>query len=250
MRRSTRVLLTVVTAVLVTAGSPFRVAEAGQPLAGPATPTSVRLTVPGTTGSLTLSYTRPAYEALADLVGARESAERGAGGPGVDAIRSVGVTLTWLHHRAEPWRVDRVWLTDDDGVWIATRVAQGADSVRRAVQRWHRPDDPDRLVALLQELGVAPAARGGGRLFPDVAGRAGGRAVVGPVPATAVPADVWEAMRSSGDGPSTWTVAVGGAGLLLLAGIVSVRRRRTSAGPEGDVPAADEAPPGTEWLSR
>lgn len=203
----------------------------------PAAPTSVRLAVPGTTRTRSLSYTTPEYEALALQVGAREPPESVSGGPGVDAIRSVGVTLTWLHHRVEPWRVDRVWLTPDDGVWISTRVSDLARSVREAPQRWHRPDAPMELVTLLEHLGVASAAKGGGRLFPEAArGITADAAELRPAAPAASPPDVW-------------ALVAAGAGVLLLAGVLGGRRRSTQPEEDGVPGPGDELPPEAERLS-
>lgn len=195
-------------------------------------PTSVQLTVPGTGQVQTLSYSDRDYEVLALLVGAREtrpSVETAR--PGVDSFRTVGLTLTWLHHHDEPWRVDRVFLTRDEGVWIATRLAGGEGSVRAGLQRWSRPDAPDRLISLLEHLGVAQAARGHGG-FPDKPGRF----AAGFVRPAVVEAgeDPPPGRPSTTSGSGQWALIAVALGIAALAAGSRLRDRLAGTGPAAD----------------
>ena len=89
---------------------------------GPASaggPTSAMLSVPGEGRTASLYYSDDAYEQLARLV------DVGGAGAVDESGRSheagTGVTVTWLVHDVEPWRVDRIYLAGDDGPWIATQ---------------------------------------------------------------------------------------------------------------------------------
>ena len=51
-------------------------------------------------------------------------AGRSAARSRVPATRSgPGITVTWLVHDVEPWRVDRIYLGGKDGPWISTQVS-------------------------------------------------------------------------------------------------------------------------------
>ena len=89
------------------------------------------LSVPGADSITSLYYTDPQYDELADLVGVSQpdgtfaddsAADGSAAAP--SGQRGAGVTLTWLIHDVEPWRVDRIVLAKD-GPWISTQVWSG-----------------------------------------------------------------------------------------------------------------------------
>jgi hypothetical protein len=120
-------------------------------------PTSVLLSVPGAGSTASLYYTDPEYDELAGLVGVTEpGGSFESEGPGGHEVGS-GVTLTWLIHDVEPWRVDRIYLGARGGPWIATQVSNG-DSLWDSPVRWHRPANGKQLAGLLDRLGLSTDA--------------------------------------------------------------------------------------------
>ena len=69
-----------------------------------------------------------------------------------------GITVTWLIHDVEPWRVDRIYLGGNDGPWISTQVSDFSGSLWDSPVLWHRPADGARLNALLDGLGLGTGA--------------------------------------------------------------------------------------------
>ncbi len=135
-------------------------------VAGPASaggPTSVLLVVPGT-GQIAALYTGDAdYEALAALVGAFDSP--GAAGTvdssGTSHDVGTGVTLTWLIHDVQVWRVDRVYLDAKGGAWISTQSdITVSGTIWDIPPVWHTAASGKELKALLDRLGVSPNPRG------------------------------------------------------------------------------------------
>ena len=126
-------------------------------------PTSVLLVSPGTGETASLYAGDAYYEALAGLVGAFE-----AGGVAGTVDRSqtpheVGsaVTVTWLIHDVQVWRVDRVYVGADHGPWISTQSAVGGSStIWDSPVVWHTATDGRELAALLARLGVGSAPTG------------------------------------------------------------------------------------------
>ena len=236
-------------------------------------PTSVLLSVPGADSTTSLYYTDPQYDELADLVGvsqpsgtflddsAQDDSAQDDSAQDDSALedssaspprqRGAGVTLTWLIHDVEPWRVDRILLAKD-GPWISTQIWTGGGSLGESPAVWHRPADPDGLVALLDRLGVdTKAAQEPG--FEGVAGA--------PVPEqepAAEPAPVADEPAAAALPPaeqSSWTDGAGWAlaGLAggLLVALALTRRRqavRSTAGEPERTPAEVDVP--AEVLAR
>ncbi len=69
--------------------------------------------------------------------------------------------LTWLIHDQQIWRIDRIYPTADDGVWVQTvSDPTGGDPFDRPGV-WHRPADPTALLAILSASSTgAPAPTG------------------------------------------------------------------------------------------
>ena len=61
------------------------------------------------------------------------------------------VKLTWLVHDVTVWRLDRVVLTRNDGIWIETALTLPEDN---HTGRWHRAHDDQALTALLSAAGL------------------------------------------------------------------------------------------------
>ncbi len=171
-------------------------------------------------------------------------ADRDVPGQGVAGGHAygAGVTVTWLVHDVEPWRVDRIYLGAQDGPWISTQVSDGSGSIWESPVLWHQPEQGKRLAGLLEGLGLGTEAAKD-TSFDGVAGApvpesddtvAAPPAATGPEPATAA--------------ESTWRNAGWAAGGLLgglLGGVLLTlawtRRRSTDedepepalAGPDG-----------------
>jgi len=129
-------------------------------VAGPAQaggPTSVLMVVPGT-GQTSSLYTGDGdYEALANTVGAfsTDGATGKVDGSPTDHAFGTGVTLTWLIHDVQVWRVDRVYLDAEGGPWILSTVDRTGTGIWDKPATWHTADDPDVLVDVLERHGVA-----------------------------------------------------------------------------------------------
>ena len=120
-------------------------------------PTSVLLANPRLERSNALYYSDSAYDQLASAVG------EGAGGasgppPGINSAKNE-VRLTWLIHDMRIWRIDRVYLTPDDGIWVETVTELNGDGdVFDQPASWHRAKDDQALTALLTAAGMLGGA--------------------------------------------------------------------------------------------
>lgn len=99
------------------------------------------------------------YQRLAAAIGFSGSARprTGASPPAVGAVFGADVRLTWLSDDATIWRIDLIFVTPRDGIWIATSrawISEPTDAV------WHRPADPELLRAVLSDAGLTKAAAG------------------------------------------------------------------------------------------
>src|SRR4051812_285463 len=98
-----------ITAVLLTAA--FTLALAAPASAGG--PTSAILSAPDQGKTASLYYTDSEYDALANLVDAYgETGSADQPGPGHEG--GPVVSVTWLIHDVQPWRVDRIYLDAED----------------------------------------------------------------------------------------------------------------------------------------
>jgi hypothetical protein len=117
-------------------------------------PTSAFLSIPGSGQTSSLYYTDPEYDELAGLVGVSEpTGTFGGKESGSGHANGPGVTITWLIHDVEPWRVDRVYLGGQGEVWISTQSTMDG-SIWEAPVLWHQPENGARLAALLGGLGL------------------------------------------------------------------------------------------------
>jgi hypothetical protein len=123
-------------------------------------PTSVIMVNPSTGRAAALHTTNPRYTQLVKAVGAYDP-------PGGSTARPASVSdcfeceirFTWLIHDMQIWRIDRVHLTPDDGIWIQTLSDESGGDLFDRPGAWQRPHDPATLVALLRATGVtSPAA--------------------------------------------------------------------------------------------
>ena len=87
----------------------------------------------------------------------------GTGTGSADRPRSISgsagetIRLTWLIHDQQIWRIDRIHLTDGDGVWVQTvsDLAGSADPFDHPGV-WHRPADARGLLAVLADVPASP----------------------------------------------------------------------------------------------
>ena len=136
--------------------------------AGPAMaggPTSVLLVVPGEGRTASLYSGSPDYEQLSRLVGTftgpdgSSTPPPGAGteGPsGSTDSSGPGVTLTWLIHDVNVWRVDRVFVSAEGSALISTQENLDGSNLWSKPAVWHSASDSKALATLLNRLGVGP----------------------------------------------------------------------------------------------
>jgi hypothetical protein len=210
-------------------------------VAGPAAaggPTSVLLSAPGTGRMHALHASSPEYERLATYVGiySTNGTPTAEGNAGESHAQGEFVTMTWLIHDVQVWRVDRVYLSAKGGPWIATQQAMDGDLGGTEQESWHTSYDGAGLKAFLHELGLDTAGgltgaapggpvTGSGASAGESAGESS-EVAADPAAAPAAPAE---------PGTSGWVWAVvglvGGAVLTIVGEQAWARRHR------GAVPA-------------
>jgi hypothetical protein len=139
-----RILLVLLIALLGLTGW---ASTAGSAYAGG--PTSVLLVNTDRARAHALYLTDASYDRLAAAVGDADGA--GIPPPGVAEGVKDQVKLTWLIHDVTVWRLDRVVLTRNDGIWIETALKLPEDD---NIGRWHRAHDDHALTALLSAAGL------------------------------------------------------------------------------------------------
>lgn len=119
-------------------------------------PTSVLIVSPenGITASAYASDNE--YQLLTRALEEEPDADRGAP---VDRILGPGgvaqVNVTWLIHDISVWRVDRIVLDAEMGVWINTQISWNGGRVDlERPGMWHRSPHPEELLALLGRWGM------------------------------------------------------------------------------------------------
>lgn len=224
-------------------------------LAGPAAaggPTSALLSVPGTGTTASLYYTDAEYDELAGLVGVAEpSGTFGGEESAAGHASGTGVTVTWLIHDVDPWRVDRIYLDGKDGPWVATQVADFEGSIWDSPVLWHQPPDSARLADLLDAVGMGTGGSPGTASDSDGNGNGDDRGA-GAIDTTSEegtsPAAVSDPTGTSESGWRTqagW--AVGGlAGGALLTLAWTRRRQLDGRADDVGVTGASGAPGGSE----
>ncbi|MFD0316860.1 hypothetical protein [Streptomyces flavalbus] len=117
-------------------------------------PTSALIVSPESQESAGLYYSDKEYAALDRLLGGKPVASGSEPSDG-ELVNARQLTVTWLLHGIEPWRMDFVHLTPDEGtVWVHTSTDPG-----QWTGTWHRAQQPARLRSLLKGLGVLGPAR-------------------------------------------------------------------------------------------
>jgi hypothetical protein len=206
-------------------------------------PTSAFLSIPGAGSTASLYYTDPEYGELSDLVGITGPAPSEQGSGGHEA--GPGVTVTWLIHDVQVWRVDRIYLDAEGGPWIATQTSMD-EPIWESPVIWHRPTDGKRLADLLDGLGLGDGASKNSS-SDGVAGA--------PVPdnsdTTATPPAEVDAQPAAAD-ESTWLASAGWAlGGLVGGALLTLAWTRRRPVPAEESPSSVERPDGfAEVLAR
>jgi hypothetical protein len=173
-------------------------------VAGPAHaggPTSVLLVVPGAGQTASLYNADADYEVLAGLVGAfaLDGTDGKVDRSGASHVAGSEVTVTWLIHDVQVWRVDQVYVGGHGGPWISTQQStEGSQGISGSAPVWHTATNSARLIALLDRLGVNPGSAGSA--VDSTGTRAGGdiNANAAPQPATSPAAGSFKAGSTQG----------------------------------------------------
>jgi hypothetical protein len=228
--------------------------------AGPAQaggPTSVLLVVPGVGHTASLYSSDADYNSLAALVGAfgGSDATGHVDRSGASHEAGAGVTVTWLIHDVQVWRVDRIYVVGDGKPWIMSQVVEGGTGgVWDSPAVWHTATDSRELTTLLDRLGVNPAQAGA-----DNVAAGGPLPSAAPLPSTAPAAGARPSVATKGrSAPGSASLALGVAGLALGAAITVLvlrllprAQRIVGRGSTVESPAPDETDPADDrtWSS-
>lgn len=122
-------------------------------------PTSVLIVSPESEQTAARYHSDVDYSTLMTLLGQPNQGQKERP-PSLDAaMGSRQITVTWMVHDMDPWRLDRVFASDDTTtVWIHT--AAGLPHTFNGY--WHRAERPAELRALLKKLGVMGPVTGSG----------------------------------------------------------------------------------------
>lgn len=118
-------------------------------------PTSAILSVPGEGKTASIYYTEPEYDQLGELLGTTDSSAVSGevDSSGASHESGPGVTVTWLIHDVDPWRIDRIYLDAEGGPWVATQTLMGGSgTIWDQPVVWHQPTSGKELSALLDRL--------------------------------------------------------------------------------------------------
>lgn len=175
-------------------------------------PTSVLLVNPGAGQAAALYHSSRDYQRLVDAVNAYGSDLGSADRPdSIPETANDAYRLTWLIHDMTIWRIDRVYATADDGLWLETVADETGSNPNAHSGRWHRATDPAALTAVLTSAGLTD----GSSPAPEV------ESEPDPGPAAAATS----APPTTGAGPIA--LAAGIAGVILgAAGALLFRRAR------------------------
>jgi hypothetical protein len=119
-------------------------------------PTSVLMTNPESGRATALHIADSNYDRLYATVG--EEVMGDLQPPSGLSSGGEEVRLTWLIHDMRIWRIDRVHLTRDDGIWLetVTELTGKGDPLAQPT-RWHRAENDQLLTALLANAGLLGA---------------------------------------------------------------------------------------------
>ena len=230
-------------AVVLTAWVLVLLAPPGPASAGG--PTSALLSAPGEGRTASLYFTDSAYDQLARLVDVGGSSTVDESGR--DHVNWPSVTVTWLVHDVEPWRVDRIYLGGEDGPWIATQEVLGDSTpIWDSPVTWHQPTDGKELTRLLNSLGVGQI---GQAAEPATQVESGAPAAESVEPASAPPTTTDDTSGTSARDRAWWGLGGLAGGVVLAAGWARVRSARPRDRADDKVDAHPDLDPATEWIS-
>ncbi|WP_328861524.1 hypothetical protein [Streptomyces sp. NBC_00306] len=121
-------------------------------------PTSVLVTSPESGETASLYSSNAEYGSLLKLLGEGPTKGQTDRPPSLDmALGTRQITVTWMIHDVQPWRVDQVYPGDRAGlVWIHT-----ATNLETRQGYWHQARQPAELTALFTKLGLMGEKNGG-----------------------------------------------------------------------------------------
>ncbi|WP_223180564.1 hypothetical protein [Streptomyces griseicoloratus] len=177
-------------------------------------PTSVLLVSRASGETASLSHADREYGELERLLGPAGEGSR-TKAPEADLQSALLINVTWMVHDVTPWRVDQVYPALDGGpVWIHTST----DVPGSMRGHWHRAEQPDRLRALLKELGLTGRAwvDGSSGVVPAPQETGGSRAD-GSTAAVAPQTPAARTAAVTDDGTDWWWAVPGAAAGAVLA---------------------------------
>ena len=122
-------------------------------------PTSVLLVDPSAGRAAALYHSNADYQRLVDAINAYSSDLGSADRPASVSENTNDVyRLTWLIHDMTIWRIDRIYRTADDGLWLQTVADESGGDPFAQTGRWHRVVDPGALNAVLTNAGLTDGA--------------------------------------------------------------------------------------------
>ncbi|WP_351229360.1 hypothetical protein [Streptomyces sp. NPDC002133] len=174
-------------------------------------PTSVLVVSPESGETAALYYSDREYQALTDLLGQGSSGDTDRP-PSLDSMTGVRqLNVTWMAHDISPWRLDRIYPSDDGGtVWIHSALGLPASYDGR----WHKATEPAALTALLKKLGVMGrrSSEHGQGIPPHSSWEGDGASPEAAPPATA--------SAAGGADPAGWWWAIPGLAAGTVVGLV------------------------------
>ncbi|MEU3252770.1 hypothetical protein [Streptomyces sp. NPDC006997] len=216
------------------------------PSASAGGPTSALVVSPWSQEAAGLYYSDEEYAALDTLLDG-EPVPDGAEPSDGELVEGRQVTVTWLLHGIEPWRIDMVHLTADDGlVWIHTSTDPD-----QWTGTWHRAEQPARLRSLFKDLGVLgpvqePTVAPSYPQRTETAATGSAGSVGGEPTATASVAPATAAASGGGDGGWWWALPGAAAGAVLALLLrplaltwLSTSRLRAEPGPRQELRDVD-----------
>ncbi|MFI9581084.1 hypothetical protein ACIHCQ_04440 [Streptomyces sp. NPDC052236] len=211
-------------------------------------PTSVLLTSPESGETASLYTSDKDYGTLSDLLGPDgqgvANGQKDQPPPETMEVETRLITVTWMVHDVQPWRVDRIYPGGQpDSTWIYTSVYEG-DAQQKG--SWHQAQEPAKLTRLLKKLGVMgkKTGEGGTNLYPPTweQGDEGTASTGATAPDTRQDN---AAAASAGDDTTDWWWAipglVAGAALTLVARPMVARLPRPPFG-RGGTPEPEPGP--------
>jgi hypothetical protein len=141
---------------------------------------SVLIVTPSAHRATGLYRTEPGYQDLIKAIGGDGQPSGSISEPArVDLGDDKEVRLTWMVHDVSVWRIDRIYITRSDGIWINTMTDQEGGNPLDQPGSWHRPQNDAALLAVLKSSGiltssVAPGVDSSSQASPGASAAAAG----------------------------------------------------------------------------